>query len=185
MTKSMLLDVLEVKKGRLEALALSRRRLLEMFSSASLLARIKQEGIIATNRNDPVAASPHTKSAKRGGRKRLASEKQRFYLIGRAVDEQFCKFDRAFKLLREVKIIDPNWDLNALRSELAERYFTSKESDAVLQSRTPLGAAKRFVAKTLASRAHPNGISLQTVNSCYSRYLKVLKSKPMLLQQLP
>src|SRR4029077_15721427 len=92
MTKSMLLDVLEVKKGRLEALALSRRRLLEMFSSASLLARIKQEGIIATNRNDPVAASPHTKSAKRGGRKRLASEKQRFYLIGRAVDEQFCKF---------------------------------------------------------------------------------------------
>jgi hypothetical protein len=182
---SRLLDVFDVKKRKLEEMVSSRRRVLEMFSSASLLARIKQEGLIAGKWNDPAAASPHKSAATRGGRKRLPSEKQRFYIIGRAVDEQFHKFDRAFKLLRELKIIDQNWDLDTLRSKLEKRNFTQKEIDAVLQSRTPLVAAKRFVAKCLTSHKHPSGISLQTVSSCYSRYLKALKSKHKLLQQLP
>jgi hypothetical protein len=155
-------------------MALPRRRILEMFSSASLVARIKQEGLIAAKWNDPAAGSPHKSATKRGGRKKLASEKQRFYLIGRAVDDQFRKFDPAFKLLRELKIIDQNWELDALRSEFAKHRFTPKEIDAVLQARKPMSAAKRFVAKTL-------GLSLQTVKSCYSRYVKVLKSKRTLL----
>src|SRR5215472_531348 len=47
-----------------------------------------------------------------------------------------------------------------------------KEIDAVLQARTPMGAAKRYIARTYTRPAHPNGISLKTVNSCYSRYFK-------------
>jgi hypothetical protein len=89
--------------------------------------------------------------------------------------------ESAFRVSKEFKLANGNWDVNTLRSELVRHQFTSKEIDAVLQARTPMGAVKRFVAKSLTSRNHPNGISLQTVNSCYSRYLKVLESERTLL----
>ena len=161
MTKSRLLDVLEVKKRRLEEITALRRRMLEKTSSASTLTR---------------RLLPNKKPAKtRIGRKRLASEKQHFYLIGCAVDEQFRKFDPAFKLLRQLKIIHGN-DLNTLRNELAKRHFAPKEIDALLYARTPMGAAKTLVAHSLANPKHPNGLSLQTIHSSYSRYLRVLKT---------
>jgi hypothetical protein len=87
------------------------------------------------------------------------------------------RFVSAFRVSKEFKLANGNWDVNTLRSELARHQFASKEIDAVLQARTPMGAAKRFTAKSLTSRTHPNGISLQTVNSAYSRYLKVLESR--------
>jgi DNA-binding PadR family transcriptional regulator len=177
-----ILEVLEVKKRALEEMTSLRWRALEKVSSASLLARLKQEGLIATKWNDPAAASPHKKSATtRGGRKRLATENQRFYLIGGLVDQMFSRLESAFRISKEFKLANGNWDVNTLRSELARHKFTPKEIDAVLQARTPMSATKRFVAKSLTSRAHPNGISLQTVNSCYSRYVKALESKRTLL----
>ena len=138
--------------------------------------------ILAANQDDPLAAPPHKKSpTTRGGRKRLATEKQRFYMIGCLVDQMLPRFESAFRVSKELKLVKGNWELNTLRSELAKHHFTSTEIDAVLQARPPMGAAKRFVAKSLTSRNHPNGISLQTVNSCYSRYLKSLGSKRTLL----
>jgi hypothetical protein len=139
-------------------------------------------GILAANQDDPLAAPPHKKyPTTRGGRKRLPTEKQRFYLIGRSVDQMFSRLESAFRVSKEFKLANGNSDVNTLRSELVRHQFTSKETEAVLQARTPMGAAKRFVAKSLTSRNHPNGISLQTVNSCYSRYLKVPESKRTLL----
>jgi hypothetical protein len=176
--QSRLLDVLLVKERALERLRSPQRKMLEIVSMASTIARLKQAGLIPPNWNDPGAASAHKKSATpRGGRKRIATERQRFYLIGLAVDQQFRKFEPAFKLLRELKIIGGNFDVNELRSILLRYSLTTKEIETVLQARTPRGAAKRFVAKSLTSHKYPSGISLGTVNSSYSRYLKALQSK--------
>ena len=161
-SQSRVLDLLETKKRKLEWITASRQRMLENVSSASVLVRLKRVGIIPTTRR---------------GRKKLATDKRRFYMIGCAVDQMFSRLESAFRISKELKIANGNWDLSTLRSELAKHLFTPTEIDAVLQSRTRMGAAKRLVAKSLTSRAHPNGISLQTVNSCYSRYLKALESE--------
>ena len=175
--QSRLLEVLGVKERALEKQMSPRRKMLEMVSRPSTVARLEEAGLISTDWYDATAASPHKKPAtRRGGRKRLAVEKQRFYVIGCAVDEQFRKFGPAFKVLRELKIIDGNGNLNALRSELAKRRFAPKEIDVLLHARTPMGAAKRFIAQSLTNRKHRNGLSLQTIHSCHSRYLKVLKT---------
>ena len=160
------IDVLEVKKRKLEWITSSKREALEKLSRISPLTRLEQEGIIATKRNDPVAASPHKK---RGGRKRLATEKQRFYMIGCFVDRMFSRFESAFAFLKQLKV-NGNSDLNTYRTELLKLKFAPNEIDCVLQARTPRAAAKRFVAKSFRIR-------LSTVNGAYSRYLKASKSK--------
>jgi hypothetical protein len=164
--QSRLQEFLGVKKRALEKQLAPRRKMLEMVSRASAVARLKEAGLIPKN------WKPATR---RGGRKTLAAEKQRLYLIGCTLTEQFGKFDAGFKLLRQLKIIHGN-DQNALRSELAKRHFAPKEIAALLDARTPMGAAKRFVAQSLANSKHPNGLSLPTIHSAYSRYLKILKT---------
>ena len=172
-------NVLEVKARKFGEINSLKRWMSERTSGVFILMLAR---ILAANQDDPLAAPPHKKSAmKRGGRKRLAMEKQRFYMIGCSVNQMFSRLESAFRVSKEFKLANGNWDVNTLRSELVRHQFTSKEIDAVLQARTPMGAAKRFVAKSLTSRAHPNGISLQTVNSCYSRYVNVLESKRTLL----
>ncbi len=167
-------DVLDVKRRKLEEMRLPMQRMLANMSvSACALAHFKPPPSPATNWTDAAATSQPEKRAKtRGGRKRLATEKQRFYLIGCSVDQAFHRFESAFRLLKKLKISDGNWDLNAYRNELAKRHFASKEIDALLQARTPMSAAKRFVARSLSNPMHPNGLRLQMVHSCYSRYLK-------------
>lgn len=103
-----------------------------------------------------------------GGRKRVATERQRFYMIGCAVDQNVHRFELDFELLRELKS-DGMWEPNALRKELMKNSVDSKEIDALLISRTPMGAAKRYVTQHLLG----NKVSLQTVRSSYSRYSKV------------
>jgi hypothetical protein len=181
--RSWLSDVLEVKERKLEEMLSFKRTMLANVSASALaLARVTQVAPTATKWNDAAATSPHKKLATmRGGRKKLATEMRRFYLIGCSVDQQFRRFESAFRLLKKLKIISGNWDQNAHRSELAKSQFGPKEIDALVHARTQMGAAKRFVAQSLSSRKHPNGLSLQTINSCYSRYLKTLKSKPPLL----
>jgi len=178
-------DVLDVKQRKLEELRSVKRTMLANVSvSASVLARFKPPAPPATNWNNASVTSPHEKPATtRGGRKRLATEKQRFYIIGCSVDQQFRQFESAFRRLKELKIINRDWDLNAYRSELAKHHLTPKEIDALIHARTPMSAAKRFIAQTLSSPKHPNGLRLQTVNSCYSRYLNLLKSMRPPLQQ--
>ena len=172
-------SVLELKERKLAEINSLKQWMSERTSGTFILMLAR---MLAANQDDPLSAPPHKKSpATRGGRRRLATERQRFYLIGLAVDQQFRKFEPAFKLLRELKITSDNWDVNELRIKLLRYNLPINEIEAVLQARTPRGAAKRFVAKSLTSRNHPNGISLQTVNSCYSRYLKVLESKRTLL----
>jgi hypothetical protein len=128
-------------------------------------------------RGDAAAKPPHeTRTTTRGGRKRLATEKQRFFEIGCAVDEQFPKFQSAFRLLRTLKVTNRNLDPNELRTELIKYQLTYNQITALLNARTSMGAAKRFIAQSLTSRNHPNGLSLQTINSCYSRYLKAVKT---------
>jgi hypothetical protein len=168
-------SVLELKERKLAEIKSLKRWMSKRTSGIFILMLAR---ILAADQDDPLAASPDEKSATtRGGRKRLATEKQRFYMIGCSVDQMFSRFESAFRVSKEFKLANGNWEVNTLRSELVRHQFSSKEIDAVLQARTPMGAAKRFVAKSLTSRAHPNGISLQTVNSCYSRYLKALESK--------
>jgi|SRR5215472_13684558 len=83
-------DLLGVKERAPERMMSPKRRILEKYSSASLLARLRREGVITRKPNDPVATSPHKKSpTTRGGRKRLATEKQSFYIIGYLVDQMF------------------------------------------------------------------------------------------------
>jgi hypothetical protein len=164
------------KERMLEWVTSPRRRALEQVTSGYARSLLRVMSSI------PAGATPPTKRAPRsGGRKRLAKEKQRFYMIGRSVDQMFPRLESAFRLLKELRITSANSDPNTLKNELLKRKINYQEIDAVLQAKTPMGAAKRFVGKSLTSRAHPNGISLQTVNSCYSRYLKALKSKPPLL----
>lgn len=172
-------DVLEVKKRKLEEMLSHKRTMLaNMSASALAFARFKPAAPTATEWNHAAAASPHRKLATmRGGRKRIATEKRRFYMIGCSVDQQFRRFELAFRLLKKLKIINGNLDLNAYRSELTKHRLTPKEIDALLNARTQMGAAKRFVAQSLSNREHPNGLSLQTISSCYSRYLRELKSR--------
>jgi len=175
MTDSVL-DLRERKLGEINSL----KRWMSERTSGTFILMLAS--MLAVNQDDPLAAPPHKKfPTTRGGRKKLVTEKQRFYMIGCSVDQIFSRFESAFRVSKEFKIANGNWDVNTLRSELVRHHFASKEIDAALQARTPMGAAKRFVAKSLTSRAHPNGISLQTVNSCYSRYLKALESKRTLL----
>ena len=179
--QSRFLEVLGVKERALKKQLAPKRKMLEM-SRASTVARAKEAGLIPTNRNDIAAALAGKKpAAKHGGRKRLSTDKRRFYMIGCLVEQMFPRFESAFKISKELKITNGSWDLNSLRSELAKHRYVPKEIDAVLTARTPMGAAKRFVARSLTSRAYPSGISLQTVSSCYSRYLQALKSKRSLL----
>jgi len=180
-SESRVLEVFGVKKRKLEETTSLRWRMLDKVSSASILARLEREGLLPWN--NPAATPPKKSANTRGGRKKLAIEKQRFHMIGLMVDEASPRFESAFRLKRELKIANGNWDgsTTILRNELAKHNLTSKQIDAVLQARTPMGAAKRFVAKSLTSRKHPNGLSLQTINSSYSRYLKGLKSKTTLL----
>jgi hypothetical protein len=105
--------------------------MLEMVSRASTVARLKEARLIPSNWSDPAAALARKKpAAKHGGRKRLPSEKQRFYLVGRTIDEQFRNFAPAFKLLRTLRATDGNGD--SLRIELTKRHLTPLEIDALL-----------------------------------------------------
>jgi hypothetical protein len=178
--------VLGVKERKLEEMMSPKRKIEEMMSSkrtalanilrSSAHARVMPASSPKLSSNDAAKAPPLKKTVRGGGRKRLAIEERRFYVIGCAVDERFRKFEPAFRLMRELKAINRNWNLNTLRSRLSKLDFDPREIDAVLQARTPRGAAKRFVAQSLASRKNPNGLSLQTINSCYSRYLKAVKA---------
>ena len=131
----------------------------------------KEAGLITADRYDAGAVLPKTNPAtRRGGRKKLATDKQRFYQIGSSVDQMVPRFESAFTFFKQLKVTSGNSDLNTYRMELSKTKLTYDEIDSVLQAHTPRGAAKRFVAKSLR-------ISLSTVNSCYSRYLKASKSK--------
>ena len=168
-------DVIKTTEPKLEWITSPQRGM--FVSRASILASLNHAGSQARIWKNLATVWPLKKPATTGGgRKRLATEKQRFYVIGRSVDQMFPRLESAFRLLKELKITNANWDLNACRIKLAKHHFTPKEIDALLHARTPMGAAKRFVAQSLANAKHPNGLSLQTINSCYSRYLKALKS---------
>jgi hypothetical protein len=182
-SRSWILDVLEVKQRKLEEILSPKRTMLANLSiSASVLARFKPPASPATNWNDASATPPHKKPpTTRGGRKRLATEKQSFYMIGYLVDQRFRQLESGFLLLKQLKFIHPTWDLNAYRSELAKHRLAPKEIEALLNARTLRGAAKRLVAQSLSSNEHPNGLSLRTIQSYHSRYLKTLKSKRPLL----
>ncbi len=159
-------SVLEVKARKFAEINSLKQWMSERTSGVFILMLAK---ILAANQDDPLAASADNKSATtRGGRKRLATEKQRFYMIGCLVDQMFSRFESAFTFLKRLKV-NGNSDLNTHRTELLRFQLTQDEIDCVLQARTLRGAAKRFVAKSLR-------ISLSTVNSCYSRY-KASKSK--------
>ena len=60
------------------------------------------------------------------------------------------------------------WEPNALRKQLMKHVFDTKEVDALLNSRTPTGTAERYVILLRRGKK----LSLQTVRSSYSRYLK-------------
>ena len=170
-------DVIKTTEPKLEWITSPQRGM--FVSRASILASLNQAGSQARIWKNLATVWPLKKPATTGGgRKRLATEKQRFYVIGRSVDQMFPRLESAFRLLKELRITSANSDLNTLKNELLKRKINHQEVDAVLQAKTPMSAAKRFVAKSLTSLGHPNGISLQTINSCYSRYLKALKSKP-------
>lgn len=159
-------SVLEVKARKFAEINSLKQWMSERTSGRFILMLAS---ILAANQDDPLAASPHTNSATtRGGRKKVATEKQRFYMIGSLVDQMFSRFESAVTFLKQLKV-NGNSDLNTYRTELSKLKFTPDEIDSVLQARTPRGATKRFVAKSLR-------ISLSTVNSCYSRY-KASKSK--------
>jgi hypothetical protein len=168
MTKgqSRLQKVLGVKERALEEQLAPRRKMVEI---------LKHAGVIPRNWTDPALALLPKKSAKsRGGRSKIATDKQRFYMIGSLVDQMVPRFESAFTFLKQLKV-NGNSDLNTYRTELSRIQLTHDEIDSVLQARTLMGAAKRFVAKSLR-------ISLSTVFSCYSRYLKASKSKKRTLR---
>jgi hypothetical protein len=102
-----------------------------------------------------------------GGRKQLVTEQQRFFMIGRSVDQKIHRFESGFALLKTLKI-GGVWESNAQRKALTKHFYNSKEIEALLISRTPRGAAKRYVTEYVLE----NKVSLQTVRSSYSRYLK-------------
>jgi len=104
---------------------------------------------------------------KAGGRKQLATERQRFFQIGLFIDQHISQFKLGFKLLKQLKV-DGILESNALRRELARHLFNVKQIDALLISRTPVAAAKRYATQCLPGKE----ISVPTVRSCYSRYLK-------------
>ena len=115
---------------------------------------------------------PSEKLSRRpGGRPRLAVEDQCFYTIGCSVEQEFPRCKRGFELRRKVTnggILD----LNALRKEMKKERFSEVEIESVLIKRTPMGAAKYVVARQLSSEKKPNGLSLRTVHSAHSRYLR-------------
>jgi hypothetical protein len=171
----MTISVLELKERRLAEINSLKQWMSERTSGKFILMLAS---ILAANQDDPLAAPPHKKSpTTRGGREKLATEKQRFYMIGCLVDQMFPRFESAFSFLKQLKVINRNSDLNTYRTELSKLKLTHDEIDSVLQAGTPRGAAKRFVAKTLR-------ISLSTVSSCYSRY-KASKSKRRSASTIP
>jgi hypothetical protein len=98
-------------------------RVLEDLGMASVgrmvlaLACPKEAGLIPADRYDAGAALPNKKpTTRRGGRSRIATDKQRFYLIGSSVDQMVPRFESAFTFLKQLKITNANSDLNALRN---------------------------------------------------------------------
>ena len=64
--------------------------------------------------------------------------------IGCEVDHYAPRFETDFELLKKLKI-GGMWEPNALRKELTKHISDPREIDALLSSRTPMGAAKRYV----------------------------------------
>jgi hypothetical protein len=99
-----------------------------------------------------------------GGRKRLAREQRSIFKIAYLVNHYVCHFKPRFEFLGNLKNRG-RWELSALTRELTNDGLNPREIDALLASRTLMGAAKRYVAGR-------ENLSLQTVRSCYSRFLK-------------
>jgi len=123
------------------------------------------------NHHDASKIPSEKPSRRLGGRPRLAVEDQSFYKIGRSVEQEFLRCERGFELRR--KLTNGGvLDLNALRKEMKKERFSEVEIESVLIARTPMGAAEYFVARQLYSEKKPNGLSLRTVHSAHSRYLR-------------
>ena len=99
----------------------------------------------------------------------MALEKKSFFQIGRSVEQEFPQCERGFELLRRLRNHGIT-ELNALQNELKKGQFSAVEIEALLTARTPMGATKLVVARSLSTKKKPNGLSPRTVHSSHSRY---------------
>jgi hypothetical protein len=127
-----------------------------------LISRSTVRVSMVENSHDVVNIPPEKSTRKLGGRPRLAVKDQKFSEIGRLVGEEVVKCERGFRLLRRSRS-DGIGDLNALRNELSKNRFSAVEIEALLEARTPKGAAKLVVAKKM-------GLHPATVHSYCSRF---------------
>jgi predicted transcriptional regulator len=110
----------------------------------------------------------------RGGRSKLPVEKRRFFQIGRAVEQEVPRLEAGLRLLSKLRQKSPTepetWKLG-----LAENRYSSNEIDALLASKTAVGAAERVVARLLKDRRHPMGLRLRAVQEACARHRKAMK----------
>jgi hypothetical protein len=130
---------------------------------ALLISRSTGRVSMVENSHDAVNIPPEKSTRKLGGRPRLAVKDQKFSKIGRLVEEEAVQCERGFGLLRRSRN-DGIRDLNALRNELSKNRFSAVEIEALLEARTPKGAAKLVVAKNM-------DLNPATVHSYCSRFL--------------
>jgi hypothetical protein len=110
-------------------------------------------------------------SRRLGGRRRLALEEKKFFEIARSVEQEFPRCECGFELLRRFRN-NGITEFNALQNELRKEQLSAVEIESLLAARTPMGAAKLVVARSLPTQKKPKGLSPRTVHSSYSRYLR-------------
>jgi len=175
---AVLVDCAMVRKRKAEVNLLSPADLLKILGPAALdessaFVPLKELPILSTKlapstvENSRDAAST---SRRPGGRRRLGLKEKIFFRIGRMIEDEFPRCERGFKLLRRLRN-DGILDLETLRKELHKGEFSAAEIGALLAARTAMGATKVVVAKSRSTPTKPNGLSLRTVHSYYSRYL--------------
>ena len=118
------------------------------------------------------SALPEKKRGK-GGRTKLKVSEKQDAKIATKVSAETIALERGLRILRRSR--KENAPAEAIhRKILLGEGFNSKQIDALLGSKTPIGAAQRYVALLLVDRKHPNGLRLQTVRSACSRYRKAI-----------
>lgn len=167
-----LVDCDIVKKRKLE---------LQSFSPAELQTRIGESAFDESRSAIPLrnlleavrdfststTAHPSTdvdRAKNKGGRKKLPNNKRSFHAIGVMVADAMPRMQKFMRLRNELSQ-DSSLNHDDIKSQLLRRGCGNCEVEAILESKTVAGAAKRLVA----CQSH---MSLTSVQSSYSRYIR-------------
>jgi len=109
-----------------------------------------------------VLARPSGSSRGKGGRRKLPADQRQYAKIALTVEQELPRMQRGMQLAAKLKRDDPV-GMTAWKSKLIEASFSPQEADAILASKTTMGATERCIAIILR-------VKLRTVQTACSRF---------------